>query len=91
MPVGAQHAFASGAELLHRRLAASVALSTRNSTRRYPHSKARVQHHVFSARLKPVPRRLRAVIGAADLERYAARSSIGEMTARHAGELVAVE
>src|SRR5687767_10447591 len=87
--VPAQHAFTDGAELLHRRLAAPVALVDAELDAANPAIKGPREHHVLDPAIEPGAAQVRTVKGAADLQRTAI--FVDAKVARHAGEFVAVE
>src|SRR6185369_4323104 len=87
--VGAEHAFADGAKLLHRGLAAAVAAVDAELDAANPAVEGAFQHHVLDAAVEAGAAEMRAVVGAADLQ-HLARFVDAEI-ARHSGELVAVE
>src|SRR5687768_4302328 len=65
--VGAQHALADRAELLHRRLAAQIADVDAELDAADAAVEGARQHHVLDPAVEAAPAQMRAIIGAADL------------------------
>src|SRR5690349_14697907 len=87
--VGSQHAFANGAELRHRGLAAVVAPVDAELDTTDPTVEGTGEHHVLDATIEPGAAQMRSVVGSAYLERLTSFADMDE--AGHAGEFVAVE
>ena len=88
-PVGAQHAFADGAELFHRRLAAHVARVDAELDPTNGAAEGAFQHHVLDAPVEAGPAQVRAVVGTADLKHLPRLVDADE--ARHARKFLAIE
>src|SRR5437763_285992 len=87
--VGAEQAFAHGAELLHRRLRARVAAVDVELDAADARGEGAGEHHVLDAAVETGAAEFRSIISPADLEHLA--RFVDAEKARHAGELVAVE
>src|SRR6478672_11762895 len=87
--VGAEHAFAHGAKLFHRRLAAAVAKIDAELDAAHAASEGALQHHGLHPAVEAGATQLWAIVSAADFEHLPVRVDAEE--ARHAGKRVAVE
>src|SRR3954451_14876047 len=67
--IGAEHAFAHGTELLHRRLGTLVAAVDPELDPAHAAVEGAAEHHIFNAAVETGATELRTVVGAADLER----------------------
>src|SRR5688572_2555269 len=87
--VGAHHAFANRAQLLHRRLASLIALVDAELDPAHSAIEGALKHHVLDPPVEACAAQLRPVIGSANLEHAAI--GVDAEIARHARQLIAVE